>query len=141
MGLLGLGQWVKDKGKEWWVNSNFRGSGPPRESFRESSRKLSQPWKTNIWEESCYHHIKCIASNELASFMEKWHLNSGNSAHSCQQNFQEVLMGQASKGFSIKSTGGRLEWKAKGLYKEVITMKKGDVIWKGKTKGEDSVFT
>ena len=73
--------------------------------------------------------------------MEKLHLNSGNSAHSYQQNFQEVLMGQASKGFSIKSTSGKLEWKAKGLYKEVITMKKGDVIWKGKTKGEDSVFT
>jgi len=43
-------------------------------------------------------------------------------------------MGQASKGFSTKSTSGRLGWRAKGLYKEGITMKIGYVIYEGKKK-------
>ena len=50
-------------------------------------------------------------------------------------------MGQASKGFSTKSTGERLGWKVEGLYKKVITIKKGACnLKKEKQKGEDSVF-
>ena len=66
--------------------------------------------------------------------MEKWHLNSGISAHSYPQSFQEVLMGQASKVFSTKSTGGRLGWRGERLYKEVVTMKNGGCNLKKKIK-------
>ena len=38
-------------------------------------------------------------------------------------SFREVLMGQASKRFSTKSTGGRMGWRGEGVYKEVVTMK------------------
>ena len=68
-------------------------------------------------------------------------MNSGNLAHSYQQSFQEVLMGQASKGLSTKSIGGRLGWRVEGLYKKVITIKKGACNLKmEKQKEEDSVF-
>ena len=72
--------------------------------------------------------------------IEKWYLNSGNSAHSYQQNFQKVLMGQASKGFSAKSTGGRLGWRVEGLYKEGITIKMGHAIWEGRKKEEHTIY-
>ena len=77
----------------------------------------------------------------MAAFMEKWHMNSGNLAHSYQQNFQEVLMGQASKGFSTKSTGGMLGWRGEWLYKEVITMKKGGNQKREKQKKKNKVYS
>ena len=48
-------------------------------------------------------------------------------------------MGQASKGFSTKSTSGRLEWRGEGLYKEMATVKKG-VCNRGRKKKERSTL-
>ena len=73
--------------------------------------------------------------------MEKWHLNSGISAHSYPQSFQEVLTGQAFKGFSTKLTGGRLRWRGEWLYKEVVTMKNGACNLRREKKKENTMYS
>ena len=61
-------------------------------------------------------------------------MNNVIPAHSSSQSFQEILMGQASKGFPKKSTGGRLRCRGEELYKEMTTIKTGHVIWEEKKK-------
>ena len=61
-------------------------------------------------------------------------MNSVIPAYNYSQNFQEFLMGQASKGFYKYSTSGRLGCRSEGLYKEIATIKNGACNWRRNKK-------
>ena len=50
-------------------------------------------------------------------------------------------MGQAFKGFSTKSTGGRLGWRGEELYKELATIKNGACNLRREKKEKNTLYS
>ena len=65
----------------------------------------------NIWEENCYHRIKCSASNPLATLMWKWYMNSNFQVYSYLQRFQEGDDGTSIKEINNLTYTWRAEMK------------------------------